>query len=442
MLHKTQTDICADGIYRKWYSVCFLCTVRNNISYIYFMKKIFTLFAAAAALSLNAADTLTVTLDWDNNDNRDIPVVDAGSTITIGSTVKGGEAPYTYRWVTGRGVEVGTDATLSVVATLPESYRLFVTSADGQTVTEKANVFVNATQLEVATFDDLPLVPESSYPGDNLVEEPDAFDAIFSGSMQFTNSYLPEWNYWCGYSYANETATDFSGIKDQFRNAVGGGADHSANYGVSFMDYADTRIYVTHAEEGVVVPGMYVTNGAYFLNSALNGDGFCPAFTHEDKDYYKLIVEGLNEDNEVVGSVGVMLFDYSEETPEIVTDWKYVDLTPLGPVHRLRLGRESSKFDFAPAYVCIDQIGAPDPGAGVAALPASGLRLSVAAPGIISVIGTDGAWTLTVYSVDGVERASYSGSGASTVSTASLGAGVYIARVVAGNAVATLRFVY
>ncbi|MBD5224769.1 MAG: DUF4465 domain-containing protein [Bacteroidales bacterium] len=404
------------------------------------MKKIFTLFAAATALSLSAAESLTLTLDWDNDDNRSIPVVEAGTTITIESNVEGGEAPYTYRWVSGRGEEVGTAATLSVVATVPESYRLFVTSADGQTATEKANVFVNAAKLVVATFDDLPLEPESSYPGDMLVEEPDAFDAIFSGSMQFTNSYMPEWNYWCGYSYANETKTSFSGLSDQFRNAVGGGAANSANYGVSFMDYADTRIYVTHAAEGMVVPGMYVTNEAYFLNSALNGDGFCPAFTHEDKDYYKLVVEGLNEENEVVGTVEVMLFDYSNETPEIVTDWKYVDLTPLGAVHRLRLGRESSKFDFAPAYVCIDQIGAENPGASVTSAAVSSLRLTSAASGILSVVGTDGKWTLTVYSADGIERASYSGIGASTVSTAFLPTGVYVARVVAGNAVATLRF--
>lgn len=404
------------------------------------MKKIFTLFAAATALSLGAAETLTLTLDWDNDDNRSLPVVEAGSTITIGSSIEGGEAPYTYRWVSGRGEEVGTDATLSVVATVPESYRLFVTSADGQTATEKANVFVNAAGPVTATFDDLPLSPESSYPGDKLVEEPDAYDAIFSGSMQFTNSYLPEWNYWCGYSYANETETTFNGLSDQFRNVVGGGAENSANYGVSFMDYADTRIYVTHADEGMIVPGMYVTNAVYFLNSALNGDGFCPAFTHEDKDYYKLIVEGLNEDNEVVGTVDVMLFDYSEETPAIVTDWKYVDLTPLGAVHRLRLGRESSKFDFVPAYVCIDQIGAANPDAGVSAPAASNLRITAAASGILSVIGTEGLWTMTVYSIDGVARTSYSGNGASTVSTRELPAGVYVARVVAGNAVATLRF--
>ncbi len=404
------------------------------------MKKIFTLFAVATALSLNAADTLTLTLDWDNGDNRDIPVFNAGSTITISSTVEGGEAPYTYRWVTGKGEEVGTDATLSVTVTLPESYRLFVTSADGQTATEKANVFVNTTKLIAATFDDLPLAIESSYPGDEFIGEDDAFDAIFSGSMQFTNSYLPEWNYWCGHSYANETETSFNGLADQFRNAVGGGAESSANYGVSFMDFADTRIYVTHADEGVVIPGMYVTNEAYFLNSALNGDGFCPAFTHEDKDYYKLIIEGLNEGNEVVGTVDVMLFDYSNETPEIVTDWKYVDLTPLGAVHRLRLGRESSKFDFVPAYVCIDQIGAENPDASVSATATSGLRLTAAASGILSVLGTDNEWTLTVYSVDGVARASYKGTGASTVSTGSLAAGVYVARVVSGNITATLRF--
>ena len=408
------------------------------------MKKIFTLFCAACAVSMGAqaADPLMVMLDWDNDDNRDIPVYEAGQTLTIESYVDGGEAPYTYRWVTSKGEEVGTDATLSVVATVPEAYRLFVTSADGQTATDKANVFVNVSELTIATFDDLPLEAESSWPGDKLVEDPGAFDALFSGSLHFTNSYMPEYNYWCGYSFANETSTDFEGLQHQFRNVIGGGAENTANYGLTFMDYADTRIYVTHAEEGLEVPGMYVTNAAYLLNSALNGDGFCPKFTHEDKDYYKLVIQGLNEENEVIGKVEVMLIDFSEEEPYIVSDWKYVDLTPLGKVHRLRLDRESTKQAFAPAYACIDQIGAKNPGAGTAVLPAAeGLRLTVAADGILSVLGTEAAWTVEVYSADGIVRATYSGHGDSTVSTAALAPGLYVARVVSGGTAATLRFI-
>ncbi len=64
------------------------------------MKKIFTLFCAACAVSFGAqaADPLMVMLDWDNDDNRDIPVYQAGQTLTIESYVDGGEAPYTYRW--------------------------------------------------------------------------------------------------------------------------------------------------------------------------------------------------------------------------------------------------------------------------------------------------------------------------------------------------------
>ena len=376
------------------------------------MKKFFTLFAVAAcaaAVPAMAADELTLTLDWDNDDNRNIPVYEVGQTVTIVSHAEGGEAPYTYRWVDGKGHEVGTAATLEITASLPESYRLFVTSADGQTATDKANLFVNVPEVKVAGFDDLTLAPESHYAGDDLAETT-AFDAIFSGSMQFTNSYMPEYSYWCGYSVANETETTFDtskGFADQYRNAVGGGAANTANYGVSFMDYADTRIYVTHNPEGLEVPGMYVTNSAYLLNSAVNGDSYCPAFTHANNDYYKLIIEGLNEENEVTGKVEVMLVDYSAETPMIVSDWRYVDLTPLGKVCRLRLGRESSQQAMAPAYVCIDEVGAKADAGSVSAVDAqSSLRLAAQAD-ILSVLGTEEAWTLAVYAADGTLRASY-----------------------------------
>ena len=408
------------------------------------MKKIFTLFCAACAVSLGAqaADPLMVMLDWDNGDNRDLPLYQAGQAIVIDAYVAGGEEPYTYRWVTSKGEEVGTGSTLAVTATVPEAYRLFVTSADGQTVTDKANVFVNANELSVATFDDLPLEKESAWPGDNLVEDPGAFDAFFSGSFHFTNSYMPEYNYWCGYSFANETSTIFEGLQHQHRNVVGGGAEDTANYGVTFMDYADTRIYVTHAEEGLTVPGMYVTNSAYLVNSALNGDGFCPQFTHEDKDYYKLVIQGLNEENEVLGKVEVMLIDFSEEEPYVLSEWKYVDLTPLGKVHRLRIDRESTKQAYAPAYACIDQVGAENPGAGLPSIAGgSGLGMTVAADGILSVLGTDAVWSIDVYSTDGIVCASYNGHGASKVSTAALAPGIYIARAVSEGASATLRFV-
>lgn len=410
------------------------------------MRKTFTLIAAlagAASIPAMAAEELMMMLDWDNDDNRSIPVVNAGETVTIESYVEGGELPYTYRWVNGKGEEVGNEATLVITATLPESYRLYVTSADNQTVSEKANLFVNVPQLQVATFDDLPLEAEQHYAGDPLTED-EAFDAIFSGSFHFTNSYMPDWNYWCGYCYAAETATEFDaslGFVHQFRNVVGGGAEGTSNYGVSFMDYADTRIYVTHDPDGIEIPGMYVTNSSYLINSVLHGDGFCPAFSHDDNDYYNLVIEGLDEDNNQVGKVEVSLVDYSGETPYILSDWHYVDLTPLGKVCRLRLDRESTKQAFAPAYVCLDQIGSKGSTDGIAATTSSASSLRIAATAdILSVLGTEEPWTLAVYAADGTLRATHTGVADSSVSTASLPAGIYIARIATPSSTATLRF--
>lgn len=410
------------------------------------MKKIFTLFIASACVAnfaAKAAGEFEVSIDWDNDDTRELTVFEAGETIVIPAIAENGEAPFTYRWVTSKGEEVGNEATLKVTAAVPEAYRVFVTSADGQTATAKVNVFVNAHELVPAGFDDLPLDVDSSYPGDGLVEDVQAFDAIFSGSMHFTNSYMPEYSYWCGHSYASETATSFAGLSDQFRNAVGGGAAGTANYGICFSDYADTRVYLSRGEKGFTLPGVYVTNSAYTLNSAINGDGFCPAFTKENGDYYTMVIESLDDNDEVLASVKVSLIDYRLDEPLIVTDWTYVDLTPLGEVRRLRFDRESSQRDFCPAYMCYDELGAENTTGSVSAAVSdlSQLRITLEASDILSVIGTEDAWTMDIYSPDGIRRGYHKGTGATTVSTSALAPGIYIARVTAGGATRTLRFV-
>ena len=75
----------------------------------------------------------------------------------------------------------------------------------------------------------------------------------------------------------------------------------------------------------------------------------------------------------------------------------------------------------------------------------SGIGLAVAErlaaqADILSVLGTEEAWTLAVYAADGTLRASYSGTADSTVGIPQLPAGVYIARVATAGATATLRF--
>ena len=87
-------------------------------------------------------------------------------------------------------------------------------------------------------------------------------------------------------------------------------------------------------------------------------------------------------------------------------------------------------------------MGAENPGAGLPSIAGgSGLGMTVAADGILSVLGTDAVWSMDVYSTDGIVCASYNGHGASTVSTAALAPGIYIARAVSEGASATLRFV-
>lgn len=380
-------------------------------------------------------EELAVEIFWDEEP------LQAGESILLQAGVTGGQAPYTYEWLDQMQTVVGTDDTFVETASVNQTYRLRVASADGQCVVAKTHVPVVTESLAIATFDDLPLEAESNWKYDPLADNNTFIDAFFSGSFQFGNFPYVQWGAWSGYGYANETATEFVDYSHQFRNVVGGGAANTANYGVAYMMGADMTINLSAPDAGFEIPGVYVTNSACLLSSVLNGDGFSDKFTAENGDYMTLLFTGLNAGGDETATVEVPLADYRNATPELLTDWKWVDLSPLGHVHGIRLGYQSSKQATVPAYVCLDQLGATNPSSSVNEVEGNAM-LSTAADGCLSILGVDGGYTLRVYTTDGVMRASHRLSGAATVSTDGLPTGVCLAEIVTDSgARSVLRFV-
>ena len=246
--------------------------------------------------------------------------------------------------------------------------------------------------LQVATFDDLSLAPESYWCG-----ETDGETIFYSGSFSFTNTYTPSYSSWGGFAYSNLTATTFDPaqlLTHQFRSTTGIGFDGSANYAVGYVsDFFKTEIAVMHNEEGDTISGVYLTNAAYALHSALNGDPFMgEPFTFGD--YYKIIFTGKSADGATTSSVDCYLMDYrSSQADEhfALTTWKWFDLSSLGKVSKVvitvKSSRENQWGSLLPAYFCMDNFGSSKPSVSVPTISKNICKVyPTATSGMINII--------------------------------------------------------
>ncbi len=390
------------------------------------------IIASEEFTTLETIEPLTVETDFDGT------AINEGETLSIEALAAGGKTPYSYEWTDQMGNVVGSDAVLTREATVSGTYRICVSSADGQEARAKILVDVLNGKLHIADFDDLPLESESYWMFDTTLPEDATSDMFYSGSFRFPNYPWFLYASWTGYGYANETSTEFRDYHDQFRNVVGGGADGSSNYGVAYMMGGnDMSVAIGAAsDEGLSVPGIYVTNTAYAMNSMLNGDGWCEKFSAENGDYFTLFIEGLDAAGTVKATVEIPLADFRTSTEtradatSVLSDWKWFDLSPLGKVSKLRFSYDSSQPDKVPAYACFDRIGAPDP--AYSALDAASWNdVKVLTPNadLLSVIGIEGDYTLRIYSPDGMLHAAHELEGSASASTATLSPGTYIADI-------------
>lgn len=363
----------------------------------------------------------------------------AGENVVLEAYVEGGKEPYTYKWTDQTGTTVSETESYSYTAAVSRSFHLEVKSSDGQTVICKDDIPVITENLIKATFDDLYLEPESSWTYDKSVPDNGGYytDKFFSGSFEFTNMSMTSYSFWSGYGYSNETSTEFKTLADQMHNVVGGGADDTKAYGVCYAYGAPTTIDLSVSEEGAVVPGLFVTNSAYTLNSIINGDGYAEAFA--EGDYQNVVFEGLLGENST-GRITVSLADYTAGKLNALTEWLWTDLSPLGKITSLKCTLEGSQSDKTPAYFCIDEIGAFVHQDAISSATADSETRSLAliSADCIAVTGSEGDFTLRIYSTDGICRASFAMSGPGTISIADLPSGIYIAHA---DGARTLRFV-
>ena len=176
-----------------------------------------------------------------------------------------------------------------------------------------------------------------------------AFETYYGGNSGYGD-------YYSAFTVTNEKANTSTGSAEPYRSAKGG-AYEGDNFAVWNMNYygSDTIRF-----DSQVVPGFFINNTAYAVNSMVNGDYFAKAFGKDD--YFVLYCAGFQGSKEV----SAIQF-YLAKDGEYVVDWTYVDLSELGEIDGLIFVLSSSdKGEYGmntPAYFAMDNFGAakPDP---------------------------------------------------------------------------------
>ncbi|MEE8164319.1 MAG: DUF4465 domain-containing protein [Myxococcota bacterium] len=244
-----------------------------------------------------------------------------------------------------------------------------------------AGIFLASPAFSLtASFDDLGLTPLA--PGEFL-DPPSSGGRFASGGVTFLND-----GAFSGFSASTTMDTTTPGFLNQYSNITGSGAGGSAGFGIAFS--SSTIVLPTPQ----TVLGAEFTNTTYAALSMRDGDSFAKQFgglTGGDPDFFRLLIEGIDDQGGSTGLVELMLADYrfEDDVFDFILDvWVFLDLTGLGIVSELRFDFESSDVGGfginTPTYFAIDNlVTIPEPGQtlliglGLAAL-ASGRR-SIAA---------------------------------------------------------------
>jgi hypothetical protein len=223
------------------------------------------------------------------------------------------------------------------------------------------------SRAAIATFENLPLPPESYWNGS------DGSGGFRSGGASFKTNYYydAEWDaeWWDGFVYSNRTDNHTSGLAGQYSAVAGSGQGKSKTYAVGYVGWQEPPTLTLSTPQ--ILQGLYVTNNTYTYYDMLQGGTFSKRFggpTGTDPDWFMLSITGRDTAGNTTGKVDFYLADFQFEDDSqdyIVNSWQFVDLTPLGEVKSLQFTLTSSDMDpdygmNTPGYFCLDTI-VPEP---------------------------------------------------------------------------------
>ncbi|MDL2241327.1 DUF4465 domain-containing protein [Bacteroidales bacterium OttesenSCG-928-L03] len=263
-----------------------------------------------------------------------------------------------------------------------------------------------AQSLQVATFEDLVLEPSSFWYYDAENKQ----GSFTSGSFTFSNFWNDDYGYVYsdGFYYSNLTLSipDSTSDYKYYASVVGKGANGSDNYAAYTTPYGNTGSISLKTR--TVVPGLYLTNSLYAYSSITNGDTFAgDPFAQGDYFLISFMNQPVESDDAHFKRVDFYLADYrSPNTAEhyILTDWQWLDLSPLGEVDSIFISFDASRKSYGylstPTYVCLDNVGASNPYSDLPD-PAKIDASARMADGVLYISGISSQYGIRVFSPNG-----------------------------------------
>ncbi len=211
----------------------------------------------------------------------------------------------------------------------------------------------------VIDFEELSLEPESSWNGSDLN------GSFTSKYFTFYNVFDPDWSYWEGFAYTNETDNTTYSWENMYSSAAGGGALGSENYATFYAGgfYSASGISIDRDIAPETISGMYVCLNA---NASLYMEDI--DYYENEQHWFKLIIKAINSDLDFAMEREIILADYRfNSLPGYKIDnWQYIDLTWIENADSLYFEFQSSDIgDWGintPTYLCIDEINSDLPG--------------------------------------------------------------------------------
>ncbi len=228
-----------------------------------------------------------------------------------------------------------------------------------------ASFFMAASaQQTLVDFESLPLTSaETFYNGS---DEAGFFE---TQGVRFENNFSTQYNSWNGFAYSNTTDITTAGFGNQYSSFAGSGANSSSIYAVF-----NPGGHISFNGIKVFVDSLKITNATYAALSMRDGDMFAKQFGSvngadgqpdgtEGKDFLKVWIYGLDENNVKRDSIDFFLADFTSVSATdhyILNTWKNVALGSLGEVYGLAFAMESTDNGAwgmnTPAYFTLDDL--------------------------------------------------------------------------------------